>query len=415
MYQRIGAAAYKADLNNTIALCDAIGNPQAQLKCIHIAGTNGKGSVSHILSACLQSAGYKTGLYVSPHYRDFRERIKINGEYVGEDFIIDFIEDIKPLIEQIEPSFFEITVAMAFAYFAKEKIDFAVIETGLGGRLDSTNIITPLLSVITNISYDHMNLLGDTLEKIAHEKAGIIKRGIPALLGEKNDAYNFVFKEKSKKEETSLVFAEDYIRINNFKTSIEGSTFDMIEWNGLSIRDLQCDISGSFQEKNIRTALASLKCLASEIPYVYTEQNIRVALQQIQKKTAFIGRWTQLQQNPLIVFDSAHNEAGLREVLSQLEQLNYDQLHWVYGTVNDKEIDTNLQLLPSLNTLYYFCKPAIPRGLDETVLLQKASTYGLIGAKYNSVNEALAHAKTTANENDIILVSGSIFVVAEVI
>lgn len=415
MYQRVGAAAYKADLNNTIALCDAIGNPQAQLRCIHIAGTNGKGSVSHIVAACLQSAGYKTGLYVSPHYKDFRERIKIDGHYISESFVIHFIEKIKPLIESIQPSFFEITVAMAFAYFAEAKIDYAVIETGLGGRLDSTNIITPLLSVITNISYDHMNLLGDTLEKIATEKAGIIKSNIPVLIGEKNEAVDMVFTAKAISEKSDLYFASDLVTINHFVSSLQGSTFDVEMGNGNVMKDINTDLSGAYQLKNVQTALASLQILDNKINGLYEEKNIRAALSNIQERTRFIGRWNMIQRSPLIILDSAHNEAGLKEVLAQLNLLPHEQLHWVYGTVNDKDIEKNLSLLPVVKTQYYFCKPSIPRGLDAQELQQKALTFGLNGSVHNSVNEAFMMAKKNANATDIILVSGSIFVVAEVI
>lgn len=416
MYQRVGAAAYKADLDNTIALCAAIGNPHEKLRCIHVAGTNGKGSVSHIMASCLQSAGYRTGLYVSPHYKDFRERIKINGEYVSEHFVIAFIDKIKPVIERISPSFFEITVAMAFAYFEEEKVDFAVIETGLGGRLDSTNVITPLLSVITNISYDHVNLLGDTLAKIATEKAGIIKEKIPVIIGEKSNETETIFIEKAKNENANIVFAEDIFDIKNYQSTLQGCHFDIFDKQDKTTRtNLQADISGPYQIKNLCTALAALKQLEQLIPNISSTINLSKGLRHIQSNTAFIGRWNIVQQAPLTILDSAHNEAGIQEVLQQLKTTVHQHLHWVYGTVNDKDINKILALLPTKNTTYYCCKPSIPRGLDEVTLQQSAESFGLVGESYPSVNEAFNTAKKNANPNDIVIVCGSIFVVAEVI
>ena len=416
MYQRVGAAAYKADLDNTIALCAAIGNPHEKLRCIHVAGTNGKGSVSHIIASCLQTAGYRTGLYVSPHYKDFRERIKINGEYVSEHFVIAFIDKIKPVIERISPSFFEITVAMAFAYFEEEKVDFAVIETGLGGRLDSTNVITPLISVITNISYDHVNLLGDTLAKIATEKAGIIKEKIPVIIGEKSNETESIFIEKAKNENANIVFAEDIFDIKNYQSTLQGCHFDIFDKQDKTTRtNLQADISGPYQIKNICTALAALKQLEQLIPNISSAINLSKGLRHIQPNTAFIGRWNIVQQAPLTILDSAHNEAGIQEVLTQLKTTAHQHLHWVYGTVNDKDINKILALLPKENTTYYFCKPSIPRGLDEVTLQQSAESFGLVGESYPSVNEAFNTAKKNANPNDIVIVCGSIFVVAEVI
>ena len=416
MYQRIGAAAYKADLDNTRLLCEAIGNPHERLRCIHVAGTNGKGSVSHILASCIQAAGFRTGLYVSPHYKDFRERIKINGEYVSENFVIEFIDKIKPIIERIAPSFFEITVAMAFAYFEEEKVDFAVIETGLGGRLDSTNIITPLLSVITNISYDHVNLLGDTLAKIASEKAGIIKEKVPVIIGEKSEETDYIFIEKAKSENANIFFAEDIYEINNFNSTLEGCYFDMVDkQDNTTLNNIQTDISGPYQLKNLRTALSALKKLESQIPNISSAINLRKGLCHIQLNTSFIGRWNMVQQSPLTILDSAHNEAGIQEVLKQLKTTVHQHLHWVYGTVNDKDIHKILALLPIENTSYYFCKPAIPRGLDEVILQQSAESFGLVGMHYPSVTEAFNSAKKNALPNDIVIVCGSIFVVAEVI
>jgi len=414
MYQRIGAAAYKKDLTNTLALCAFLGHPEKQLKCIHVAGTNGKGSVSHMLAAALQAAGYKVGLYVSPHYKDFRERIKINGAYISEPYVVDFVERMMPVIASIAPSFFEITVAMAFDYFKQEAVDYAIIETGLGGRLDSTNVITPLLSVITNISFDHMNMLGNTLEAIANEKAGIIKQNIAVLIGEHSDESDSVFSEKSSAMRSPIYFAEDMLQCDEFSTmdgAIQAS-FHSKENPELSFK-IVSDFGGDYQKKNLRTAIAALILLRSQIPNL-KEGNIAQGLSNLTSLTKFMGRWMTIKQAPRVIFDSAHNEAGLKEVIQQLQQLSFNKLHWVYGTVKDKDVNTNLSMLPKEAT-YYFASPQIPRGLEAANLKEQAALHGLFGEAYSSVQEAYENANLQAHANDLILVCGSIFVVAELI
>lgn len=403
MYQQVGASAYKANLNNTIAICKLLGNPENKFKSVHIAGTNGKGSVSHMLASVLQCAGYKVGLYTSPHLKDFRERIKINGKMIPKNYVLDFVEKYKNDFEKIKPSFFEWTVGLAFDYFAKEKVDITIIETGLGGRLDSTNVITPLLSIITNISYDHQNLLGDTLEKIATEKAGIIKKNGIVIIGEKHSSAEFipqkaglsmtnkVFEKKAKEMNAMLLYAEDFANAKN----------------------IECGLKGDYQKKNIPTVL-----LASEMlhPFGFAINNKAVAkgLKEVCKLTGLRGRWDILSKKPLIIADIAHNEAGIKEVFKQVKQTPHKKLHIVFGTVNDKDIHKILSLLPK-KAIYYFSKANIPRALDENVLADKAKKIGLNGKIYGSVKEALYAAKKYVRQKDLVLVTGSAFVVAEAI
>lgn len=391
MYQRIGAAAYKADLNNTIAICKLLGNPENKFKSVHIAGTNGKGSVSHMLAAVLQSAGYKVGLYTSPHLKDFRERIKINGKMIPEKKVVEFVRKYKKGFEKIKPSFFEWTVGLAFDHFSKEKVDIAVIETGLGGRLDSTNVITPLLSVITNISYDHQNLLGNTLQKIAGEKAGIIKKNGVVVVSEDQKGIAPVFKKKAKKEKALLLFADQWIK---------------------STQGIECGLKGSYQDKNIRAVLLASALLNEhfEVPGLA----IRKGLKDVVKLTGLRGRWDLLSRKPLTVADIAHNEAGIKEVFTQVKNTPHKKLHIVFGTVNDKDIRKILKLLPKKAT-YYFCKADLPRALDAATLGIEAQKNGLNGVIYPSVKKALHAAKKQASSNDLILITGSAFVVAEVI
>lgn len=418
MFQRVGSAAYKKDLTNITALCDYLGNPQNQYRTIHVAGTNGKGSVSHLLSAVFQEHGFKTGLYVSPHYKDYRERIKINGIYVPKSFVIDFIDRLKPLIEQVQPSFFEINVAMAFEYFKQRKVDIAVIETGLGGRLDSTNIINPDLSVITNISFDHMNLLGNTLKEIAFEKAGIIKAGVPVIIGEKQEEVKEVFSDKSIEFNAPILFASDLYSVKTVSSDPFYSYFDLYK-KGIKIAgNVPFNLHGTFQEKNIATVLGTID--------VYNEQALKSGLRPIKfdaflnaaknlkQLTKFMGRWHVLNQNPMILCDSGHNESGIAYVVEQLNNMVYDRLHFVLGAVNDKDIDKMLNQLPS-NARYYFCKANIPRGLGAEELKNQASKYGLNGRTYSSVKNALKAAKSSANKNDLVFIGGSTFVVAEVL
>ena len=392
MYQRIGAAAYKPDLKNTIALCKLLGNPENKFRSVHIAGTNGKGSVSHMLAAVLQCAGYKVGLYTSPHLKDFRERIKINGKMIPEKAIINFVEKHKSHFEKINLSFFEWTVGLAFDYFSKEKVDIAVIETGLGGRLDSTNVITPLLSIITNISYDHQNLLGNTLEKIAEEKAGIIKKNGIVLIGERQKESQKVFIKKAKQEKALILFSEDHIK---------------------NIKNIECGLKGRYQEKNIPTVLVASEILY-ELGWNMNAKAITKGIKEVTTLTGFRGRWEILSKQPYTVADIAHNEAGIQEVLKQVKTIPHKKLHIVLGTVNDKDVNKILSLLPK-NAIYYFCNASIPRALDAKTLYEQAKQFGLKGIVGKSVNSALNAAKKNASIKDMILITGSAFVVAEAI
>lgn len=389
MFQRVGAAAYRADLGNITALCNILGNPQTSLKCIHVAGTNGKGSVTHIIASILQQQGYKVGVFVSPHYKDYRERIKINGKLISKPFVTKFVSTNIKKFSQVNASFFEITTAMAFEYFKHNKVDFAVIETGMGGRLDSTNIITPLLSVITNISMDHQQFLGDTLPKIAGEKAGIIKPGVPVVIGETQKETKPVFIAKAQSTNSSIVFAD------KLKTTATYTS----------------DLQGSYQQKNIPTALAAIKALQQQGIAISTIA-IKQGLKNVAKNTAFIGRWMVLNKKPLVVFDSAHNEGGIKELVKQLPANR--NIHFVFGTVADKDISKVLSLLPK-KAQYYFCKANIPRGLAVTELQQQAATFKLKGETYPSVKVAYKAALKAASKNDLVIVSGSVFVVAEVL
>lgn len=391
MFQRVGAAAYRVDLYNIIKLCDILGNPQKDLKCIHIAGTNGKGSTTHLIASVLQEAGYKVGVFVSPHYKDYRERIKINGKYISKKFVTHFVEQNKEKLKDINASFFEISTAMAFVYFKEKKVDYAVIETGMGGRLDSTNIITPILSVITNISFDHQQFLGDTLEKIAGEKAGIIKPGIPVVIGKTQKETVEVFRSKATATQSNIVFADKLKHKQNFKSALKGD----------------------FQQQNTVTALAAIDALNKQGLHI-KDKAIKRGLKNVIKNTAFFGRWMVLSKKPMVIVDSAHNEDGLRMITAELKKLKYKRLHFVYGTVSDKDISKNFPLLPQKAT-YYFCKANIPRGMDAEELREKAATFQLQGESYTSVKAAFKAACKSAAKNDLILVAGSIFIAAEVL
>lgn len=410
MFSRIGAAAYKKDLTNTLALCAHLGDPHKKFKTIHVAGTNGKGSVSHILAAILQTAGYTTGLYTSPHLHDFRERIKINGKEVTEDFVISFTENIKPLIETIEPSFFEITVAMAFDYFTQQNVDAAVIETGLGGRLDSTNIITPELSVITNIGYDHMNMLGNTLAAIAGEKAGIIKPGIPVVIGETLPETTPVFETTAAEKQSPLFFAEKFCAVENARQQ-NGMLAVTICRNHIS-EEYHCDLPGHYQTKNIRTVLCVVEQLRQR-GFVISSEHIKTGLSHAARLTGLHGRWEKIHSRPDIILDVAHNEDGIRQLVTALKKTSYPNIHIVMGMVNDKEIDKVLSLLPATAT-YYFTQAHIPRALDKEKLKQQAATKGLYGLVYENVNMAIEAARQNAKPEDLILVIGSVFLVGEV-
>ncbi len=420
MFSRIGAAAIKPNLDNTIAICKFLGHPEKKIKTIHIAGTNGKGSTSHMLASIFQEAGYKTGLYTSPHLYDFRERIKVNGQMCSQDFVIDFTNKIKPCIEKIEPSFFEITVGMAFDYFVQEKVDIAIIETGLGGRLDSTNVIEPELSIITNIGFDHMALLGNTLEAIASEKAGIIKKDTPVVIGALDTATKKVFEDKAKKENAAICFAEDFIELKNFQNNWQNALF---EFNLPLIHLLdapifpknftvECDLPAKYQAKNLKAVLVAAQLL-STMGWKLTASKVMKALSQIKKNNGLMGRWECIQDSPRVILDVAHNEHGVHALLEQLDSLQYQQLHIVTGMVKDKDVQSVLKLLPK-NALYYFTQSHIPRALPVEELAVQAKAIGLNGTNFEDVNIALSEAIKKANHNDLILVIGSVFLVAEV-
>ena len=420
MFSRIGAAAIKPNLDNTIAICKFLGHPEKKIKTIHIAGTNGKGSTSHMLASIFQEAGYKTGLYTSPHLYDFRERIKVNGQMCPQDFVIDFTNKIKPCIEKIEPSFFEITVGMAFDYFAEEKVDIAIIETGLGGRLDSTNVIRPELSIITNIGFDHMALLGNTLEAIASEKAGIIKKDTPVVIGAIVTATKKVFEDKANTENAPIYFAENFIEFKSFQNNWQNALF---EFNQPLIHlldaplfpknfTIECDLPAKYQAKNLKAVLVAAQLL-STMGWKLTAGKVMKALSQVKKNNGLMGRWECIQDSPRVILDVAHNEHGVHALLEQLASLQYPQLHIVTGMVKDKDVQAVLKLLPK-NALYYFTQSHIPRALPVNELAAQAIVIGLNGHSYEDVNLALKDAIKNANHNDLILVIGSVFLVAEV-
>jgi dihydrofolate synthase/folylpolyglutamate synthase len=415
MFHRIGTAAYKKDLTNTIALCNVLHNPEQKIKCLHIAGTNGKGTVSHILAAYLQACGYKTGLYVSPHYADFRERIKINGTYISQKKIIEFIENNKPHIEAIQPSFFELTVAMAFDYFACEKVEYAVIETGLGGRLDSTNVINPLLSIITNISYDHQNMLGNDLATIAFEKAGIIKSKTPVIIGQRNRETDQVFIDKANEMLAPIKFANDQFQLDIVENQLDKIIFNLRDkQNPHTITKYSTDLAGPYQPKNLLTAIASIYQLHNIDPIEFPLTKLKTALKSVSVKTNFIGRWMVMGKDPLILFDSAHNEDGIKAVVEYLPRLSYNKLHILFGTVNDKSTEPIYKLLP-LNATYYFVKANIPRGKEPKTITEEALKFGLRGQYYTSVESGFLNAQKNAQKDDMILVFGSIFIIGELL
>jgi len=389
MYQRIGADAFKKDLVNIIQFSDHLGNPQNNFKTIHVAGTNGKGSTSHMLASILQETGYKVGLYTSPHLIDFRERIKINGKEIPENDVVTFIDSNKEYLERNNMSFFEMSVGMAFNYFSNEKVDIAVIEVGLGGRLDSTNIINPVLSVITNIGLDHTSILGNTLEEIAAEKAGIIKPNTPVVIGEFQEETFPIFRKIAKKNSSKLILA---------------STEEVV---------LKTDLKGDYQDKNSRTVYVASKELQS-LGFTISSENIEQGLNSVIKNTGLQGRWQQLGEQPKVICDTAHNKEGLKYVINQLKKETYDILHIVVGFVSDKNLDDVLPMFP-MEAIYYFCRPNIPRGLDEKILIQEAARFQLKGDAYSSVEDAYNAALINADKNDLIFTGGSTFVVAEIL
>jgi len=396
MYQRIGAAAYKADLRNTVELCELLGNPQHEFRSIHVAGTNGKGSVCHLLASILQEHGLKTGLYTSPHLKDFRERIRVNGLMIPKYKVTSFIQRYRNDFQRIQPSFFEMTVGLAFDHFRQEQVDIAVVEVGMGGRLDSTNIITPLVSVVTNISYDHTHFLGDTLEKIALEKAGVIKPGIPVVIGETHPKTREVFLSAASNCHSHIIFA-DQAHVPE----------------GISDSGPKMPLKGLYQRKNLLTVFATIGILR-QLNFPIQDQTVSKGLQHVIRNTRLQGRWQIIGEHPLTICDTGHNEAGIREVVDQLRQTPYRNLHIVMGTVNDKDISSILRLLPT-EARYYFCKAGIPRAMDAVQLAELAKAYGLHGKAYSSVRRAFAAAKRAAAPDDLIFIGGSTFVVAEVL
>lgn len=416
MFQRIGPSAYKDNLDNTVLLDDFYGNPHRKFKTIHVAGTNGKGSVSHMLAAVLQASGYKTGLYTSPHLKDFRERIRINGEMISTDDVVDWVKNFRINNElwNVEPSFFELTVAMAFDYFAKEKVDIAVVEVGLGGRLDSTNIITPEVSIITNIGLDHTALLGESLEKIALEKAGIIKAGIPVVIGTTQIETKKVFEEVAALKLAPLFFADQEYAIGYGLTDLEGNPLLSVNKNGNRLyNQLKLDLKGTYQQLNLPAVLKTVELLR-EMGWKITDKDLLRGLANARKMTGLMGRWQVLGYNPLLVCDTAHNAEGMELVVQQITQTPYEKLHFVLGLVKDKDPEKLLALLPK-EAAYYFTKASIPRAMDEKQLARLAADFGLTGLSYSSVLKAFDTARSRAGKNDMVFVGGSTFVVAEIL
>jgi dihydrofolate synthase / folylpolyglutamate synthase len=423
MYHRIGTAAYKADLVNTIKLCDLLDNPQNAFRSVHVAGTNGKGSVSHMLASILQESGLNVGLYTSPHLKDFRERIRVNGKMISKKYVSRFIQQHKAEFEELHLSFFEMTVGLAFHYFREQKVDIALVEVGLGGRLDSTNIIDPVLSVITNISYDHMQFLGDTLEKIAIEKAGIIKPGVPVVIGETQEGTKNIFLQKAASCKAGIVFADSLFSVGDETSGIRypasgilqnlTKQTDIYKSGRLFLPGIELPLLGKYQDKNILTVISACEVLKKE-GIRMDEDQIRNGIRNVILNTGFAGRWQILSQKPLTIADTGHNEAGLIEVVSQISETPHKKLHFVFGVVNDKQIGHILEILPKEAT-YYFCRPDIPRGLPQDELKHRGNAAGLIGNAYPSVGQALKAARKEASADDLVFIGGSTFVVAEVV
>lgn len=413
MYQKIGASAYKPDLGNITELLDFLGNPQNNFKTIHVAGTNGKGTVSHTLASIFQECGYKTGLYTSPHLIDFRERIRVNGQMIPEQNVIEFVGNNKEKFEDMQLSFFEMATGMAFDYFSKEKVDVAIIEVGLGGRLDSTNVILPELSVITNISLDHVSMLGDTLEKIAFEKAGIIKPNTPVVIGETQTETKDVFIKKAKECNAPIFFADQIVDCDKIHIeSLDYQKFDIWKDNELYIEAVEFPLLGYYQKKNLATVICAVEQLKTK--FNIEKKDIVNGLEFVVKNTNLMGRWQILGRQPVVIADTGHNVGGIKEIVMQLSDMSFKKIHFVLGCVNDKDIDGILQLLPHYAE-YYFCKADIPRGLDAEILAEKAFAAGLRGKVYESVQHAYNSALNNASFDDVVFVGGSNFVVAEVI
>jgi dihydrofolate synthase/folylpolyglutamate synthase len=413
-YHRIGKAAYRNDLKNTILLDNYFKNPHKKFRKIHIAGTNGKGSVSHMIASILQEAGYKTGLYTSPHLKDFRERIRVNGEMIEEEEVVTFVKNHKAILEEIKPSFFEMTVAMAFNYFAECAVDVAVIEVGLGGRLDSTNIINPVLSVITNIGHDHMDLLGDTLEKIAFEKAGIIKNRIPVIISETQPETENVFLKKADESDSSISFA-DKLYSCTLETNgrlKHSRDYEVTELNSGKKFSGKSVLAGDYQQKNIQAVFAAFRYLKSV--FNITDENVIVGIEKVVQNTGLAGRWQILSEAPLTICDTGHNKEGLEYVIRQINRLPKTVLHIILGFVNDKDLRSVLPLFPE-DAHYYFTKASVPRALNEEILKSEAAKYGLEGECFGDVKTALKAARSKAGPSDLIFIGGSTFIVAEVV
>lgn len=412
MFSRVGSEAIKKGFTNILALCEKLGNPQNKCKYVHIAGTNGKGSVSHMMAAVLQTAGYKTGLYTSPHLKDLRERIKINGKEISEQEVIDFIKKMKLEIENIKPSFFEITVAMAFEHFANSHCDVAVIETGLGGRLDSTNIITPEISIITNIGLDHVYILGETLHKIAAEKAGIIKRGTPVVIGETHLETEKIFEEFAKQKNSKLFFADKILQVTDWHHENEELMVEIAMPHKVSHKKYHLDLTGNYQIKNILPVIMAVHIL-QEKGWQIEEEHIAEGLKHAKKITGLHGRWETINHNPGIILDVAHNPDGVQQLLNQLEITTYHNLHIVLGMVKDKDVDKVLSMLPK-KAKYYFSNAHVPRAIPASELRKKAMINDLHGEVFDKVGDAIHEARSTAHKDDLILVFGSVFLVGEV-
>ncbi len=421
MFHRIGAAAYKPNLDNSIELLKLLNNPELDFKSIHIAGTNGKGSVSHLIASVFQSAGYKTGLYTSPHLKDFRERIKINGKMIDKQKVCDFIDQYKADFKKIKPSFFEMTVGMAFKYFSDEKVDIAIVETGMGGRLDSTNLLSPEMCIITNIGFDHTQFLGDTLKKIAIEKAGIIKENTPIIIGEKHEDTTKVFIDKAKEMNSVISFAEDIYdtvshKLIKTKEKEKNKVYLQVVYrkeNQKETVDVLSELIGIYQVRNIKTVLTALGLLRYK-GFKISQEDVLSGIKTVVKQTGLLGRWQILSEAPLTICDTGHNESGIALVLEQIKLTPHKTLHFVLSMVGDKDIDKVLEMLPK-DAIYYFCKADIPRGLNQDTLMEKACKKGLLGNSYLSIKEALASAQLQAKAKDLVFVGGSTFTVAEVL
>ncbi|PZP50614.1 MAG: dihydrofolate synthase [Pseudopedobacter saltans] len=412
MFSRIGASAIKKDLTNTIKLCSFLGNPQEKIRTIHIAGTNGKGSTSHFLSAIFQTAGYKTGLYTSPHIKDFRERIKIDGEMCSQDFVVDFVEKIKPCIADIQPSFFEITVAMAFEYFAQEQVDIAIIETGLGGRLDSTNIVNPDLSIITNIGWDHMDLLGNSLELIAGEKAGIIKENTPVVIGEYLPETLPIFMQKAEDEHSPIFLAQDHWKIISTKATPELLELEVERLDRKTKYTFKLDLTGIYQQENLITVLESCQHLV-QLGWKINIETIQKAASNVKRLTHLHGRWDVLDRNPYLIADVGHNKDGMVEIVRSLHNISYNNLYIICGFVKDKDVSTALSILPNA-AKYIYTQAHIPRAMPVEELATIGEQCNRKGHLCEDVNEAIAFAKIKASKDDLILVCGSFFVISEI-